>query len=78
MKSIYTPREEFSQSMQVWNDIQETMKRNGYTNYVIVLSKDDPDNADKILYDTHYRVTENGVVDAVKSLIEEIEEETTI
>lgn len=77
MKSIYTPREEFTQSHQVWIDIQEAMKRNGYTNYVIVLAKDDPDNSDKILYDTHYRVTENGVVDAVKSLIEQIEEETT-
>jgi hypothetical protein len=74
MKSIYSPREEFSQSMKVWLDIQKTMKKNGYTNYVIVLAKDDPDNDDNILYDTHYRIADEGVLDVVKNLIENIEE----
>lgn len=44
---------------------------------MIVLAKNDPDNDNKILFDSHYLVADDGIVDVVKNLIEEIEEETT-
>lgn len=74
MKSIYTTRKEFKQSMAVWDDIQKSIKKNEYTNYIIVIAKEDPDDEGKLLFDSHYNVNNTTIVDAAKNLIEEIEE----
>lgn len=73
MKSIYKPSDLFIDSVSLKEELFNLLKKYGYTNYIIVTAKDDPENEKKLIFDTHYAVLDSAMVDIAKELIEKIE-----